>query len=73
MRISSAASLSFTANLDHTLSVTMPSARPINGISSAYATWLSGMDTMVSQRERRHCDELKRIVYEVHRSGASRC
>lgn len=56
MRISSAASLPFTASLDHTLSMTVPSARPISGISTAYATWLSGIDTIVSQHSRRPCE-----------------
>lgn len=59
IRISSAASLPFTANLDHILSTTVPSARPISGISTAYATWLSGVDTMISQYGCRYRDELE--------------
>ena len=51
MSTSSTASLPFTANLDQILSTTVPRARLISGISTAYATWLNGVDTMVSQ----HC------------------
>jgi hypothetical protein len=54
MRFSSVASLPFTANLGRTRSMTVPSARPIRGISTAYTTWLSGGDIMFSQCEGGH-------------------
>ena len=42
--------LCLTTSRDHTLSITVPKARPISGISTAYATWLNEVDAMVSQR-----------------------